>query len=198
MPSRPPPRPNEANVNLFNGRPVQSRSSASVPSAQSDEAHSLYKYIDLRRVYAINVGPPGSTDWQAESSKCIKPWHLRTDVAAWTESLEGNSIIINVPFSQTVRITSLLINQGSGDDAPRRVRLFVNRPNGLDFDDVNDDAVATGPPNSGLPQGDFLLRDQDATVASAEDRVQEYPLARFSAKFAYTHSVHVVLVSLQG
>ncbi|CAO1618582.1 unnamed protein product [Parajaminaea phylloscopi] len=198
MPSQPPrpPRP-DGNVNLF-GQP--SRRSflppqSAGPSAQSDDAHSLYKYIDLRRVFAVNVGPPGAADWQSEASKCIKPWHTRADMATWTESLDGNSIIINVPFSQTVRISSLLINQGAGENAPRRVRLYVNRPNGLDFEDINDDddGLSTGPPATGLAQADFLLREQEARQVAAEDRIQEYPLARFAARFAHTQSVHVVL-----
>lgn len=82
---------------------------------------------------------------------------------------------------------------------PQRVRLYVNRPNGLDFESLADEppstSPATGTPNSGLPQADFLLREQDATVANAEDRIQEYPLARFAARFTSVQSIHVVLVS---
>lgn len=186
------------NQNLFGDQPRPSadpESSGVGPSAQSSDAHSLYKYIDRPRVYASNVGPPGAPDLQEAGARCIKPWHLRTEMATWTESLDGNSMIINIPFSQTVRISSILINQGSGDEAPQRLRLYVNRPHGLDFDEVDDDAEATGAPSSGLAQADFLLRQQDTAVASAEDRIQEYPVARFAARFAHTQSIHVVLVS---
>lgn len=184
--------------------------SAAGPSSESDEAHSLYKYIDISRVYGSNIGPARVADRQEAARRCIKPWHQRSDVAESTESLEGSTVILNIPFTQIVRISTLLINQGSGDEAPRRVRMYINRPHGLDLDEISDDVAppplaqsarnphmpTTGAPTSGLPQADFLLRDQETTVGSPEERIQEYPLARFAARFANVQSVHVVLVSV--
>lgn len=88
--------------------------------------------------------------------------------------------------------------------------MYINRPHGLDLDEISDDVAppplaqsarnphmpTTGAPTSGLPQADFLLRDQETTVGSPEERIQEYPLARFAARFANVQSVHVVLVSV--
>lgn len=132
-------------------------------------------------------------------------------------------MVINIPFSVPVRISSILINQGVGEFAPRvsasstcenpstiaqhlflplhaqRLRAYINRPNGIDIDEVRDaqgvDATqpSTGSPSSGLPQADFLLREQDTNPTSSDERIQDYALGRFAPRFASVNSISIVL-----
>lgn len=196
------------------------------PSSDSTDSHSLYTSISHPLIFGSNVGPPGSRDINKECRKCIKPWDQRLDTSQWTESLdagEGTSgvsrvkqaqcfdtshltsghsqtMIINIPFHVPVRVSSVLINQGVGESAPRRIRLYVNRPHGVDIDDVSlapssssqPTHTTTGAPSSGLPQADFLLRSQDFNPSTSQERIQEYPLGRFAPRFASVNSISVV------
>ncbi|PWN23978.1 hypothetical protein BCV69DRAFT_279884 [Microstroma glucosiphilum] len=176
--------------------------SSSAPASSSTDTHSLYSSIFLAGVYGSNIahhssrggGSAGSPS--AAARNCIKPWDRRSDVGVWTESLEAGHLVINIPFGSPVKVSSVLINQGAGQTAPHRLRIYVNRPNGLGLEDVfegSSPSTSTGTPSSGLPQADFLLREQDQAASSAEERVQEYPLGRFAARFASVNSLHVVL-----
>lgn len=106
--------------------------------------------------------------------------------------------ILNIPFTQPVRIKSILINPGRGDFAPRRIRAYVNRIHGVDFEEVEASSAPTAPDQpaaqraalgavgSGKPQADFALLD-------GEPGVSEYPVS--AARFASVNSISVVLVS---
>lgn len=107
-------------------------------------------------------------------------------------------MIITVPFTCPVRLQSVLLNPGTGDFAPRvrrttdpqRCTLFVNRPNGIDFDEAlaEMDAVPgthLGPAGGARPQADFALLEQTPGVTA-------YPVS--VSRFSQTHSVSVMLV----
>ncbi|PWN30848.1 hypothetical protein BDZ90DRAFT_229841 [Jaminaea rosea] len=119
MSEPPPPPPSDLPAGLFGPRVrTDAAPSSSAPSSESMDSYSLYKYIDLRGVYGVNVGPPRA-DLAEAARKALKPWHRRADLSDCTESLDGPNLIVNIPFSQAVKISSLLINQGSGEDASR-------------------------------------------------------------------------------
>ncbi|PWN99045.1 DUF1000-domain-containing protein [Tilletiopsis washingtonensis] len=156
----------------------------------ADDARSLYPSIRLDQVWGLNVAPP-------EGAKtCVKPWHEREDTGRWTESGVDDQFVVTIPFTCPVRMKSILINPGRGDFAPRRVRAYVNRPNGIDFEEVAASSAASapdapareraalGPVGSGKPQADFALRE-------GETGVSEYPVS--AARFSNVNSISLVL-----
>lgn len=90
---------------------------------------NLYIYIDRSNVVALNTVQEGST--------AIKPWHERLDETKSLESDADDQIIIRVPFTGSVRLRSLLLKTGPGDQTPSKVVLYANEPS-LDFEDVAD------------------------------------------------------------
>ena len=161
-------------------------------SAVDGDATSLFEYIVRDKVWGANLDPPES------AKNVIKPWHERLSVEPSTQSNVDDQLAITVPFTCPVRLKSILINTGTGDFAPTRCRAFVNRPDGIDFDEVehatSDDHPANLSPlaanatlgnvGSGRAQADFaLLRGQEGVV--------EYPVS--VARFSHTNSITIVL-----
>ncbi|PWN44770.1 DUF1000-domain-containing protein [Ceraceosorus guamensis] len=159
-------------------------------ASSSDDTKSLFPQIHLDQVWGLNIEPPES------AKKCVKPWHEREDTERFTESGVDDQFIITIPFTCPVRVKSILLNPGRGDFAPRRIRAYVNRPDGVDFEEVQNSSAATapdapareraalGPVGSGKPQADFALRE-------GETGVSEYPVS--AARFSNVNSISFVL-----
>ncbi|CBQ71447.1 conserved hypothetical protein [Sporisorium reilianum SRZ2] len=182
---------NTANDDHDNRDPGSS-SSATGLSAVDGDASSLYEYIVRDKVWGANLDPPES------AKNVIKPWHERLSADPSTQSNVDDQLAITVPFTCPVRLKSILINTGTGDFAPTRCRAFVNRPDGIDFDEVElatsdghpaelsplAAAATLGSVGSGKAQADFaLLRGQQGVV--------EYPVS--VARFSHTNSITIVL-----
>ncbi|KAH7884580.1 galactose-binding domain-like protein [Phlebopus sp. FC_14] len=90
---------------------------------------NLFAYIDRPNVVALNATSSGSS--------VIKPWHERTSEEVYLESDADEQLIIRVPFTGTVKLRSLLLKAGPGDQTPEKVLMFVNEPS-LDFSDAQD------------------------------------------------------------
>ncbi|EGN99037.1 hypothetical protein SERLA73DRAFT_181814 [Serpula lacrymans var. lacrymans S7.3] len=90
---------------------------------------NLFTHIDRSNVVALNAGGQGS--------EIIKPWDKRLDEEVFLESDSDDQLILRVPFTGAVRLRSLLLKTGPGDQTPTKVALFANEQS-LDFDDVND------------------------------------------------------------
>ncbi|GAC95047.1 hypothetical protein PHSY_002622 [Pseudozyma hubeiensis SY62] len=161
-------------------------------SAVDGDATSLFEYIIRDKVWGANLDPPES------AKNVIKPWHERLSAEPSTQSNVDDQLAITVPFTCPVRLKSILINTGTGDFAPTRCRAFVNRPDGVDFDDVDQatadhhpadstplaTAATLGNVGSGKAQADFaLLRGEQGVV--------EYPVS--VARFSHTNSITIVL-----
>ncbi len=101
-------------------------------------------------------------------------------------------IIIHVPFTQNVRLRSVLLklgvfnicfrwrvpadrNPGRGELTPRRMRIYANRPNIVDFSEAED-----------------LTPHLDINLMEGEAGVTEYPLR--TASFANVHSLSLFFV----
>jgi hypothetical protein len=95
---------------------------------------------------------------KGEAKEMIKEWDARGDESVWVESQDGVSpaclraraagpadrhephsapypsadpeLIVSVPFTQNVRVRSLLLKTARGEEAPAVVRLYANRPDG--------------------------------------------------------------------
>ncbi|WFD35298.1 hypothetical protein MCUN1_002149 [Malassezia cuniculi] len=147
--------------------------------ALGPEGTNLYSYIHRERVWCTNVDPPES------AATVIKPWDQRM-TPTYVQSATEDAMIINIPFAVPVRIKSIVLNTGRGEYAPQRCTVYVNRPYGVDMDDLpgceaHTDSRVGAPPESGSAQADFALLPGFAV----------YPLN--AARFAHTTSVSVVM-----
>ncbi|CAD6977192.1 unnamed protein product [Tilletia controversa] len=100
---------------------------------------NLYEYIDKDHVWGLNLAIPES------ARQVIKPWNERNSMEVYVESLVDDQFIINVPFTCPCRIKSILLNPGRGDLAPQRCRAYVNRPQGISFDEVEATSAPEAP-----------------------------------------------------
>jgi hypothetical protein len=161
-------------------RQLPSGIDASSTAMRGDESN-LYAQIDRDKVYGLNLSDPSA------AAVCIKPWDRRSDMATWTESGVDDQFIVNVLFISPVRLKSILVNVGRGDFAPQRLRAFVNRPDGVDFADLDraegPSRASTGPANSGKPQADVALQEGATGVV-------EYPVS--ISRFQNTTNVSLV------
>ncbi|KAK0548403.1 hypothetical protein OC846_001995 [Tilletia horrida] len=107
-------------------------------SQAGDEAN-LYEFIDRDKVWGLNLSVPES------ARAVVKPWNERHSLEVSVESLVDDQFIINVPFICPCRIKSILLNPGRGDMAPQRCRIFVNRPQGISFDEVEANSLPDAP-----------------------------------------------------
>ncbi|EPQ25686.1 uncharacterized protein PFL1_06758 [Pseudozyma flocculosa PF-1] len=174
------------------GRSLDPASSSAALSAVDGDATSLYQYVLRHKVWGTNLDPPES------AKNVIKPWDQRLSTTESVQSNVDDQLTITVPFTCLVRIKSIMIYTGTGDFAPTRCRAFVNRPDGIDFDEADAATADTHPAGqpatriastlgavgSGRAQADFaLLQGQDGVV--------EYPVS--VARFSSTNSVTLVL-----
>ncbi|KAH9941741.1 PITH domain-containing protein [Epithele typhae] len=126
---------------------------------------NLYQSIDKSNVHGLNLTVP------EDAQALIKSWDEREDTSHFAESGVDDQIIIHVPFTQNVRLRSLLLKTGRGELTPGRLRLYANRTNIVDFAEAEDGAT---------PQLDIALLE-------GETQVTEYPLR--AASFANVHSL---------
>ncbi|KAI9510720.1 DUF1000-domain-containing protein [Russula earlei] len=96
------------------------------PRGPSD---NVFAHIDRDNVIALN-----ST---REGKLVIKPWNERLDERVYIESDADDQLIIRVPFTGSVKLRSLLLKTGPGDQTPEKVALFANIDN-IDFSDAQD------------------------------------------------------------
>ncbi|WFD40340.1 uncharacterized protein MJAP1_003326 [Malassezia japonica] len=147
------------------------------------DAANLYKHIARDQVFGLNLDPPES------AKEAIKPWSERNSTEVWVESGVDDQMIITVPFTCPVRLQSILLNPGTGDFAPRRCTVFVNRPHGIDFEQAAaemDERPGTrlGAANTARPQADFALLEHTPGVTA-------YPVS--VSRFSQTQSVSLLL-----
>ncbi|KAG9313532.1 galactose-binding domain-like protein [Chiua virens] len=94
------------------------------------EHSNLFGYIDRDNVHGLNLAVP------EQAKALIKPWSDRDDTTQFAESGVDDQMIIHVPFSQNVRIKSVILKLGRGETTPRHLKLFANYPNIIDFADA--------------------------------------------------------------
>jgi len=133
-------------------------------SAGSSEVTNLFGVIDRDNVFGLNLTEPES------AKEVIKPWDGRENMERWVETGEDDEMILHVPFTQNVRVRSVVLKLGRGELCPRRLRLYVNAPDGIGFSEV-ESTKAT----------------QDISLLEGAETVAEYPV-RVSA-FASVSSV---------
>jgi len=98
-------------------------------ASETGLSDDLFAYIDTDNVTALNVSN------EVPASKIIKPWHLRLDEETSIESDADDEMIIRVPFTGSVKLKSVLLKSGPGEQTPVKVCLFADEDN-MDFSDI--------------------------------------------------------------
>ncbi|KAJ8693589.1 hypothetical protein PTI98_008570 [Pleurotus ostreatus] len=88
---------------------------------------NLYSVINRDSVYGLNLSVP------EDAKAIIKPWDQREDTSQFIDSGVDDQVIIHIPFSQNVRIRSMILKIGRGESTPRRLRIYANHPTIVDF-----------------------------------------------------------------
>ncbi|KAF9544263.1 DUF1000-domain-containing protein [Agrocybe pediades] len=148
-----------------------------MPSNNSETAHNslaaelggtefsnLYGVIDKDNVYGLNLSVP------EDAKEVIKPWDERDDTTKYLDSNVDDQLIIHIPFSQNVRVKSLLLKLGRGEVTPRHLRIYANHNTIVDFD-----------------QAESFKPHLNISLLEGETGVVEYPLR--VASFVSVHSL---------
>ncbi|KXS17624.1 DUF1000-domain-containing protein, partial [Gonapodya prolifera JEL478] len=88
---------------------------------------TLFRHIDVDNVTALNADATPPSDVKT----VFKPLDQRLDVEKYVASDVDDQLIVHIPFTGSVRIKSISV-LGSGDEAPKGMKAFINRPD-LDF-----------------------------------------------------------------
>ncbi|KIJ58657.1 hypothetical protein HYDPIDRAFT_119337 [Hydnomerulius pinastri MD-312] len=125
---------------------------------------NLYPYIDRDNVHGLNLDVP------EQAKAIIKPWSDREDTEQYVDSGVDDQMIIHVPFAENVRIRSIILKLGRGENTPRHLKVYANYPTIVDFAD----AERTKP-------------HLNISLLEGETRAVEYPLR--VAAFTSVHSL---------
>ncbi|KIM67317.1 hypothetical protein SCLCIDRAFT_1210363 [Scleroderma citrinum Foug A] len=90
----------------------------------------LFPYIDRDNVHGLNLDVP------EHAKDIIKPWTDREDTTLFADSGVDDQMIIHIPFSENVRVRSVILKLGRGECTPRHLRIYANYPNIIDFADA--------------------------------------------------------------
>jgi len=130
---------------------------------------SLYGVIDRDNVHGLNLTVP------EDAKETIKPWDERESTEKFAESNVDDQLVVHIPFAQNVRIKSVLLKLGRGEVTPRRLRVYANRANIIDFSEVDD-----------------VQPSLNISLLEGETSVTEYPLRM--AAFSSINSLSVFFV----
>ncbi|KAL9710421.1 hypothetical protein Ac2012v2_006722 [Leucoagaricus gongylophorus] len=133
-------------------------------SLAGSDATVLYSVIDRNNVHGLNLAVP------EYAKDLIKPWNEREGTEKYADSSVDDQMIIHIPFTENVRLRSVLLKIGRGNLAPRHLRIYANHNTIVDFAD----AESTNP-------------QLDISLLEGETGVTEYPLR--VAAFSSVHSV---------
>lgn len=114
-----------------------------------------------------------------DAQAVIKPWDERNDTTVSAESNVDDQIIIHVPFTQNVRVRSVLLKLGRGEETPRHLRIYANHNTIVDFSEAEEIT----------PQLDISLQEGEVGVT-------EYPLR--AATFANVYSLSLYFSEAVG
>jgi len=136
---------------------------------------SLLEHIDLQQVNCLNEsGDHTFSSIVAGKALNTSTTHLLSDA--------DEQLLLNIPFHQTVRVRALVIKSSGGEQAPKRVKLFVNRPS-LGFDDVQE---------AEEPEAAQVLDISEEDVKSGR------PIPLRFVRFQTVTSLHIFVFSNQG
>jgi len=121
--------------------------------AGSSDTTTLFTVIDRDKVFGLNLTVP------EDAKELIKAWDDRESVDRWVDSGVDDQLIIHVPFTQSVKVRSVILKPARGEVCPHRLRIYANYPRGIDFNDAED-----------------ITPHLEMTLLEGENGVTEYPL----------------------
>ncbi|KAF8911271.1 galactose-binding domain-like protein [Mucidula mucida] len=107
-------------------------------SLNGGDSANIYGIIDKDNVHGLNLTVP------EDAKAVIKPWDQRDDTEYYAESGVDDQMIIHVPFTQNVKLKSVLLKLGRGETTPRHLRIYANHPTIVDFSDADNTKPQTG------------------------------------------------------
>lgn len=134
---------------------------------------TLYGSIDKSNVHGLNLTVP------EDAQGIIKPWNERNDTTVSAESSVDDQLIIHVPFTQNVRVRSILLKLGRGEVAPRHLQIYANHSTIVDFAEAED-----------------ISPHLNITLSEGETGVVEYPLR--ATAFANVHALSLYFSEAVG
>lgn len=105
----------------------------------SGDQDLLFTSIDRDRILTLNESTPGS------GASIVKPWDRRLDPLPELISDADDQLIIHVPFTSSVKLTTLLLRPPSNVDCtPVSVKLYKNlAESAVNFDDLPNATATT-------------------------------------------------------
>jgi len=143
----------------------------------SASSSNLYPYIYQQQCSGSNLAAAATPPNEGSSitSIVLRPHDTRhsTDIETSITNLEEDSgLLLNIAFSELVRIKKLLINAAMGEERIERCRIWCNRIDPPDLDDIDE-----------LTDQGGIKPDQEFQLLEGERDCVEYPVrvARFSS-----------------
>jgi len=157
---------------------ISARSSAdsSGSSLAAKDEISLLPFLDLSQLTCLNES-------FNHPFKSIVSTKERNSTKSYLLSDADEQLLLNLPFNQTVRVRSIVIQSQSSLQAPKIIKLLVNRQS-IGFEDVED---ATEP-NTCAQVLDL----------SKDDVITGKHVALRYVRFQAVNSLHVFIASNQG
>ncbi|GAA5860040.1 hypothetical protein JCM1840_001853 [Sporobolomyces johnsonii] len=88
----------------------------------------LYEQIDTDKVIALNA------EEGKEGKIVIRPWDQRNQEEEWLESDADEQLILQIPFTGSVKLRTILVKAGPAGFTPDKMQVFANQQ--LDFDEA--------------------------------------------------------------
>ncbi|TFY66829.1 hypothetical protein EVG20_g4265 [Dentipellis fragilis] len=163
---------------------THNQSAASAPSASGSGSGSadtgsdpsLLEHLDSPQLNCLNES-------EQHTLKSIVVSKTRNaNSSAYLLSDADEQLLLNIPFNQTVRIRSILLRSSNLEQAPKTIKIFVNKP-ALGFEDVED----AQEPNAAQ------------VLELTEEQVKgDKPIPLRFVRFQSVNSIHIFVASNQG
>ena len=114
----------------------------------------IYSEIDFSKITTLNEAEPHSG-----SAIVQKTWAQRLDAMPELRSDVDEQLLMTIPFTAQIRLHSILIRTSTAEDAPKTLKLYVNRED-LDFAPVTPKrggGSRTERAAEGCPAGRYLI-----------------------------------------
>ncbi|BGP15862.1 hypothetical protein JCM10213_005652 [Rhodosporidiobolus nylandii] len=89
----------------------------------------LYQHVDRDQVVALNA------EEGKEGKVVIRPWDERNQEDEWLESDADEQLILQIPFTGSIKLRSILIKSGPAGFTPDKMQVYANQK--LDFDEAS-------------------------------------------------------------
>jgi len=162
--------------------PATSASTSSDPSSTNAKVDgvsagdvSLLEFLDSAQLNCLNEA-------DEHGVKSILSNKGKNKGSSYLQSDADEQLLINIPFHQTVRVRSISIQSEDLANAPKAIKLFVNKPS-LGFEDVED---------AKEPEASQIIQLSEDDVKDGK-RIN----LRF-VRFQNVNSLHIFVASNQG